>query len=146
MFNGVFNIPKPANELGLTYAPSSPERLELKAKLKEMLDQQFDVPMIIGGEEVRNGKLAKMRCPHDHQQGIALPQGWEVLGEPGVLAGALAAARQVDEVDRCLCAALGLEQLLDPFQARLGDFDRGEVLFGELQVVKGDTRYRSKQG
>ncbi len=67
MFNGVFNIPKPVNELGLTYAPSSPERFELKAKLKEMLDQQFDVPMIIGGEDVRNGKLAKMRCPHDHQ-------------------------------------------------------------------------------
>jgi len=41
--------------------------VELKAKLKEMLNQQIDVPMIIGGEEVRNGKLADIRCPHDHK-------------------------------------------------------------------------------
>ncbi len=66
MFNGIFNIPKPANEAALSYAPGSPERTELKARLKKMLHEQCDVPMIIGGQEVRNGKLAQMRCPHDH--------------------------------------------------------------------------------
>jgi 1-pyrroline-5-carboxylate dehydrogenase len=40
--------------------------VELKAKLKEMLGQQVDVPMIIDGEEVRSGQLADIRCPHDH--------------------------------------------------------------------------------
>jgi len=67
MFNGIFNIPKPVNEPVKNYAPGSSERLELKAKLKEMLSTQFDVPMIIGGKEQRNGKLAQMSCPHDHQ-------------------------------------------------------------------------------
>ncbi|MFZ2148448.1 MAG: aldehyde dehydrogenase family protein, partial [Sedimentisphaerales bacterium] len=67
MFNGIFHIPQPINEPCLQYAPGSPERAELSAKLKEMLNEQVEVPMIIGGEEVRNGKLADIRCPHDHQ-------------------------------------------------------------------------------
>ena len=67
MFNGIFHIPQPVNEPVLQYAPNSPERAELKAKLKEMLGGQVEVPMIIGGEEVRNGKLADIRCPHDHR-------------------------------------------------------------------------------
>ncbi len=67
MFNGIFHIPEPANEPGLQYAPGSPERAELGAKLKEMLGEQVEVPMIIGGKEVRNGKLADIRCPHDHK-------------------------------------------------------------------------------
>ena len=68
MFNGIFHILQPVNEPCLQYAPGSAERVELKAKLNEMLNQQVDVPMIIGGEEVRNGKLADIRCPHRHQQ------------------------------------------------------------------------------
>ncbi|MHC4411633.1 MAG: L-glutamate gamma-semialdehyde dehydrogenase, partial [Planctomycetota bacterium] len=66
MFNGIFRIPQPVNEPCLQYAPGSTERMELKTKLKEMLIEQVDVPMIIGGKEVRNGKLADIRCPHDH--------------------------------------------------------------------------------
>jgi len=67
MFNGIFHIPQPLNEPCLQYTPGSPERAELSAKLKEMLNGQVEIPMIIGGEEVRNGKLADIRCPHDHQ-------------------------------------------------------------------------------
>ena len=67
MFNGIFHIPQPVNEPCLQYTPSSPERAELSAKLKEMLNEQVEIPMIIGGEEVRNGKLADIRCPHNHQ-------------------------------------------------------------------------------
>jgi 1-pyrroline-5-carboxylate dehydrogenase len=67
MFNGIFRIPEPANEPCLQYAPGSPERAELSANLKEMLQTQIEVPMIIDGEEVRNGNLADIRCPHDHQ-------------------------------------------------------------------------------
>jgi 1-pyrroline-5-carboxylate dehydrogenase len=67
MFNGIFHIPQPVNEPCLQYGPGSPERAELKARIKEMLGRQVDVPMIIGGEEVRNGKLTDIRCPHDHR-------------------------------------------------------------------------------
>jgi len=67
MFNGIFRIPQPINEPCLQYAPGSPERTELSSKLQEMLNGQIDVPMIIDGEEVRNGNLADIRCPHNHQ-------------------------------------------------------------------------------
>jgi len=39
----------------------------LSSKLQEMLNGQIEVPMIIDGEEVRNGNLADIRCPHNHQ-------------------------------------------------------------------------------
>ncbi len=67
MFNGIFHIPQPANEPCLQYAPGSPERADLTAKLKEMLNNQVEVPMIIGGEQVHSGNLADIRCPHDHR-------------------------------------------------------------------------------
>lgn len=67
MFNGIFRVPRPKNEPILSYAPGSAERVELQGKLKEMLGQEVEVPMIIGGEEVRNGNLADIRCPHDHK-------------------------------------------------------------------------------
>jgi 1-pyrroline-5-carboxylate dehydrogenase len=67
MFNGIFHIPQPRNEPVLQYAPGSPERAGLKARLNEMLGEQVEVPMIIGGEEVHSGKLGDIRCPHDHQ-------------------------------------------------------------------------------
>ena len=67
MFNGIFRVPQPVNESVLNYAPGSPERAELKAKLSEMLGERYDVPMLIGGEEVCDGTLADMICPHDHK-------------------------------------------------------------------------------
>ncbi len=66
MFNGIFRIPEPANEPCLQYTPGSPERAELSANLQEMLHNRIEVPMIINGEDVRNGHLADIRCPHDH--------------------------------------------------------------------------------
>ncbi len=66
MFNGIFNVMKPFNEPVLSYAPGTGEKAELKAALKDMLGQEYDVPMFIGGKEVRNGSLGQIRCPHDH--------------------------------------------------------------------------------
>ena len=68
MFNGIFNVPQPANEPVLNYAPGSAERAELKGKLQEMLGQQVEVPMIIGGQEVGSSNKVDMICPHKHQQ------------------------------------------------------------------------------
>jgi len=67
MFNGIFQVPQPINEPALNYTPGSPEREELKTKLNELLDGRLDVPMFIGGEEVRDCALADMRCPHNHR-------------------------------------------------------------------------------
>ncbi|MFC0261534.1 L-glutamate gamma-semialdehyde dehydrogenase [Fontibacter flavus] len=67
MLKGFFNVPTPHNEPVKSYAPGSPERKELQAKLKELRAQQVDVPMYIGSEEVRTGIKKPMSPPHDHQ-------------------------------------------------------------------------------
>ncbi|MCB2409853.1 L-glutamate gamma-semialdehyde dehydrogenase [Hymenobacter lucidus] len=67
MANGFFNVPTPINEPVKGYAPNSPERVELLKTLKELKQQQRDIPMHIGGEEVRTGKTQNITPPHDHQ-------------------------------------------------------------------------------
>ncbi len=62
---GTFSYPLPTNEPVLNYAPGSPERARLKATLAELKGQTIDVPMFIGGKEVRTGKLKTMHPPHE---------------------------------------------------------------------------------
>ena len=66
MSNGFFNVPIPKNEPVLMFGPGSMEKNEIKAKLAEMKSQQIEIPIIIGGKEVKTGNLADCRCPHDH--------------------------------------------------------------------------------
>ncbi len=67
MSNGFFKVPYPKNEPVLNYAPGSAERKALKAALEELRSQEIDVPMYIGGQEVRTGNKKKLSPPHDHQ-------------------------------------------------------------------------------
>lgn len=55
----------PANEPVLNYAPGSPEQRRQKEVLAELKGQQLDVPMFIGGEEVRTGHLVRIHPPHE---------------------------------------------------------------------------------
>lgn len=64
---GYFNYPMPANEPVSSYAPGSPEKKKLKAALAELKSTVADVPMYIGGEEVRTGKKISMSPPHEHK-------------------------------------------------------------------------------
>ncbi|MCF6265791.1 MAG: L-glutamate gamma-semialdehyde dehydrogenase [Desulfuromusa sp.] len=64
--NAAINIPFPQNEPVLSYAPGTPERQKIKDALEELQSKQIEVPLIIGGKEVRTGNLAKISCPHDH--------------------------------------------------------------------------------
>jgi 1-pyrroline-5-carboxylate dehydrogenase len=69
--NAIVKVPRPQNEPVLSFAPGSPERAALKAQLKKMLSETLEIPLIIGGKEVRTGNLADCRCPHDHNQLLA---------------------------------------------------------------------------
>jgi len=66
MPKGNFNIPTPVNEPVLSYRSGSAERAALKATLKQMRETEIEIPMYIGSEEVRTGKMKKMSPPHDH--------------------------------------------------------------------------------
>src|SRR4051794_11129913 len=65
-FSGNRRVPAPVNEPIRSYAPGSPERASLKARLKEMAAQKIDMPLIIGGKEIRTGTTAPSVMPHDH--------------------------------------------------------------------------------
>jgi len=65
--NGIINVPTPFNEPIFSFAPGSPEKKALKKQLEKMLGEEIEIPLIIGGKEVRTGDFADCRCPHDHQ-------------------------------------------------------------------------------
>jgi len=65
------NIPAPRNEPVLSYAPGSPERDAIKAALKKMSGEVVDIPLIIGGKEVRTGKTHPVVVPHRHSHVLA---------------------------------------------------------------------------
>lgn len=65
MNTGYFSYPLPVNEPVLNYAPGSVEKTNLKAVLKELKSQTIDIPMYIGGEEVRTGNTEAIRPPHE---------------------------------------------------------------------------------
>lgn len=67
MSNAFFQVPTPLNEPVKGYAPGSPERAELKKALADLKSQQVDIPMHIGGEQVRTGRTIRLAPPHDHQ-------------------------------------------------------------------------------
>jgi 1-pyrroline-5-carboxylate dehydrogenase len=69
--SGFANIPRPHNEPVLGYAPGSPERASLKAALDRMADQTVEIPVIIGGEEIRTGDLHNVVSPHEHHRVLA---------------------------------------------------------------------------
>jgi len=65
-FNGHRRVPAPVNEPIKSYAPGSPERASLKARLKSMAAEKVDMPLIIGGNEVKTGNCGQSVMPHDH--------------------------------------------------------------------------------
>ena len=69
--NGTPATPPPVNEPIFSYAPGSAERAELQAELARQANQVVDVPLIIGGEEVRTGNTFDVVMPHDHGHVIA---------------------------------------------------------------------------
>lgn len=70
MTKGFFKIPPAVNEPILNYAPGSNERKLLKEVLKNAYTVQVDVPMYIGGREIRTNNKKEIRPPHNHRQVI----------------------------------------------------------------------------
>jgi 1-pyrroline-5-carboxylate dehydrogenase len=71
MSNAIFSLPESHNEPILPYAPGSRERALLKAELARQYALELEIPLIIGGQEVRTGRVDRAVCPHDHQHVLA---------------------------------------------------------------------------
>ncbi|HWO56634.1 MAG TPA: L-glutamate gamma-semialdehyde dehydrogenase [bacterium] len=71
MLNAIINVPAPKNEPIKSYAPGTPERAELQKAIAAQRATTIEIPLIIGGEEVRSGDLADCRMPHQHGHVLA---------------------------------------------------------------------------
>jgi 1-pyrroline-5-carboxylate dehydrogenase len=72
MADALFELPVPSNEPVRAYAPGDAHRASLKARLASMASERVEIPIVIGGKEIRTGNKSKVTMPHAHQ---------EVLGE-----------------------------------------------------------------
>ena len=71
MRHGIFTPPAPINEPIKSYAPGSPERAQLKQRIDELRGQVIEIPLVIGGKEVRTGRTETCVEPHDHGHVLA---------------------------------------------------------------------------
>ena len=109
MKNAIFSFPLPANEPVKTYLKGSPEREALEAELKKQSSQVIEIPLIIGGKEVRTGNTGKVVMPHDHRHVLAT---YHKAGEKEVqmaIDAAMAAHKEWSELDWTVRATILLK-------------------------------------
>ena len=118
--NAILKIPTPVNEPVLDYAPGSPERARLKAALDEIAGKRIDIPLIIGGREVRTGNLGQAVMPHDHQHVLA---DYHQAGEA--------------EIEQAIDAAMAAK----PQWASLRWEERAAIFLKAADLLAGKYRY-----
>ena len=69
--NAIPTPPHPVNEPVLSYAPGTPERADVRAELERQASEIVDIPLFVGGEEIRTGDTFDVVMPHDHGHVIA---------------------------------------------------------------------------
>ena len=92
--SGNIQVPIPANEAVLSYAPGTTERVELQAKLVELAGKQIEAAPIIGGKEIKTGDVRKSTMPHNHSHQIGT---WHAAGKKEVKNAIEASAKAHDD-------------------------------------------------
>ena len=62
----IYSLRTPENEPVRSYAPGSADRAALQAALQDLARNPVEIPLFVGGKEVRTGKVVELRAPHDH--------------------------------------------------------------------------------
>ncbi|MCC7001641.1 MAG: L-glutamate gamma-semialdehyde dehydrogenase [Gemmatimonadaceae bacterium] len=63
----VRRLPAVVNDPIRAYAPGSAERASLKARLAAMETERPDIPVVVGGKEIRTGESVNAVSPHKHR-------------------------------------------------------------------------------
>lgn len=119
--NGFFKVPTPKNEPVLNYATGSKERTLLKKALEEARAQVLDIPMYIGGEEVRTERKKALNPPHDHKHVLGYFHEGDKL-----------------HVEQAINAALGAKELW----ANLDWEYRASIFLKAAELLAGPYRYK----
>ena len=122
MSNAFYKVPEPLNEVVKSYKPNSAERIELSKTYAKMKKSKVDIPMYIGGEEVKTGKKVKMYAPHD----LSLELGSYHRGDKSHVKQAIKAALKAREEwgqtsweARAAVFLKAAELLAGPFRAKM---------------------------
>ena len=122
MANGIFRTRLPANEPVLSYAPGTRERQALKDEVRRLGSRTIEIPLVIGGKQVRTGRTGEARCPHDH---VHLLARFEKAGAKEVNAAIDAAATaweswsRMDWHDRAAIFLKAADLLAGPYRMTL---------------------------
>jgi 1-pyrroline-5-carboxylate dehydrogenase len=123
MPKGVFQVPLPVNEPVKAYAPGSAEKTQLLAAYQELYQQApIDVPMYIGGKEIRTENKKRLSAPHEHQKTIGYYNVGEKQHVEDAISAALAARERWAKLPWEQRAAIFLKAadlLAGPFRARM---------------------------
>jgi 1-pyrroline-5-carboxylate dehydrogenase len=118
----IFSLPKPVNEQVRDYAPGSRDREELRVRIAQMQRERIDVPLVIGGEEIRTGDTFEAVMPHDKDHVLADVH----KGGPEQVQQAIDAAREASHdwsrmpwEDRAAIFLRAAELLAGPWRATL---------------------------
>ena len=122
MPKGIYKVPVAVNEPIKNYAPGSSERKELQAMLKELRSKEMDIPMYIGGKEVRSNNKSRLAPPHDHQHTLGYFYKSDRSHIEQAIDAALAAREKWSALSWEMRASIFLkaaELIAGPYRARL---------------------------
>lgn len=122
MPKGIYKVPTAVNEPIKNYAPGSPERKELQAMLKELRSKELDIPMYIGGKEVRSENKTRLAPPHDHKHTLGYFHKSDKTHVEQAIKAALAAKEQWANLaweHRASIFLKAAELIAGPFRAKL---------------------------
>jgi 1-pyrroline-5-carboxylate dehydrogenase len=121
--DAVTQVPRPANEPVLEYAPGSPERAELQVALAETAAERRELPHTIGGRRVMGGgKSYDVRQPHAHRKVLGTLKNATSADARAAVDAAKAAGpgwRDLSFDDRAAVLLKAAELLSGPWRARL---------------------------
>jgi len=83
MIDAVLQVPPPVNEPVFSLAPHTPERAELERALDDLSGAEIEIPLIIGGKEVRTGRTVQVVMPHryEHRLGVCHQAGSDEIAQ-----------------------------------------------------------------
>ncbi len=122
MSKGFFNVPKATNEPVKSYAPGTPEREQVLSAYKKLWNEQVDVPLYIGSEEIKTGNTKTLSAPHDHQHIVGQYHLAEKQHVEKAIATALEARKEWSQMSWESRAAIFLkaaELIAGPYRAKI---------------------------
>jgi len=122
MANAIFPIPEIKNEPVKSYVRNSPERKELVAEISALKKKTVDIPMYIGGKEIRTGRKIEIRPPHERKHLLGHYNRGDASHVRQAIQAALRAKSAWEDMpwqDRAAVFLKAADLLAGPYRARM---------------------------